>query len=109
MALIEFKALNPDKNDYLKDICKLINEEPDPACLKYFIQIINIKRKCTELKDSSTLKKIRKEKIQNNIKSDNIADYNIFYWCCNLGGETEKTDQCRIARGTIKDNDLEFE
>lgn len=108
VALIEFKAHNPDKDDYLKDICKLINEEPNSTCLKYFIQIINIKRKCTKLKNSSTLINIRKEKIQNNIKSYNIVDYKILYRCCNLGGENEGEKQCRRACGIIKDNDLEF-
>lgn len=109
VALIEFKAHNPDKDDYLKDICKLINEEPNSACLKYFIQIVNIKRKCTELKNSSTLINIRKEKIQNNIKSDNTPDYNIFYRCYNLGGVNDEKNQCRRrACGIIKDNDLEF-
>ena len=29
VALIEFKAHNPDKNDYRKDICKLINENKE--------------------------------------------------------------------------------
>lgn len=37
VALIEFKALNPVKHNYLKDICKLTKEE---CGLKYFIQII---------------------------------------------------------------------
>ena len=37
VCIIEFKILNPDKDDYAKDILKLKNED---CPLKYFIQIV---------------------------------------------------------------------
>lgn len=59
VALIEFKALNPVEHNYLKDICKLKEEE---CCdLKYFIQIIkdydngtlaSLKNKVKEMKEA---------------------------------------------------------
>lgn len=61
VALIEFKALNPGKHNYLKDICKLKEEE---CKLKYFIQIIktfdngtekNLNDKTIEMKEAKII------------------------------------------------------
>ncbi len=37
IALIEFKALNPDESAFTKDFCKLSNE---PSCLTFFVMIV---------------------------------------------------------------------
>lgn len=37
IALIEFKALNPEESAFTKDFCKLSNE---PTCLTFFIMIV---------------------------------------------------------------------
>ena len=37
IALIEFKALNPDESAFAKDFCKLSNE---PSCLRFFVMIV---------------------------------------------------------------------
>ena len=37
IALIEFKALNPEESAFAKDFCKLSNE---PTCLTFFIMIV---------------------------------------------------------------------
>ena len=94
VALIEFKAHNPNEKDYRKDICKLINEESGSDCLKYFIQIINNGSNLNDFRDlelkghkRNTLQSIQ-EKMKN---PDNLRhkknledDYQITYWCCNL-------------------------
>lgn len=86
VALIEFKAHNPGKNDYRKDICKLINENND--CLKYFIQIINVKNQkktmeniIDKIKDIDSLK-----------EKDKNIDYCINYRCLNLNSKVENND-----------------
>lgn len=80
-ALIEFKALNPKEENYLKDICKLENEE---SCeLKYFIQII-------ENYDYGTLKSLN-----NKIKKMK-ADINYKCYCLGEGEDvTEKVQKCK--------------
>lgn len=37
IALIEFKALNPDESAFVKDFCKLSNE---PSCFTFFVMIV---------------------------------------------------------------------
>ncbi len=68
IAIIEFKALNPSKKDYEKDILKLQNES---VKLKYFIQII---KNC----DDDTIKNIKEK-----IGIDRMKFANIKYkcWC----------------------------
>ena len=115
VALIEFKAHNPGRHDYLKDICKLLNEESNTDCLKYFIQIICIKRTYDDLQKSHTLTKIcEKIKGNNNEKKINSLlykgsknDYEIFYRCCNL--RKKEGSQVQKVCGTIKNNKLTFE
>lgn len=115
VALIEFKAHNPGRHDYLKDICKLLNEESNTDCLKYFIQIICIKRTYDDLQKSPTLTKIcEKIKGNNNEKKINSLlykgsknDYEIFYRCCNL--RKKEGSQVQKVCGTIKNNKLTFE
>ena len=40
ICLIEFKALNPDQNDYHKDFEKLIHDMEDDSIVRYFIQVL---------------------------------------------------------------------
>ena len=72
VALIEFKALNPETHSYSKDICKLENEGCE---LKYFIQII-------EKYDGDTIKSL-------NNKTYKMKDKGINYRCCCLDGNNE--------------------
>ena len=99
-ALIEFKARNPDAINYRKDICKLINEESDNGCSKYFIHIINVK------KQERTLKKILDDKIINidalKEEGKNI-NYRINYICFNLYNKTGH----KFITGEIRNNKLE--
>lgn len=60
VALIEFKALNPVEHNYLKDICKLEEEECD---LKYFIQIIKNFNNGTEKSLNDKTKEMKEAKI----------------------------------------------
>lgn len=97
IALIEFKAHNPDEKDYRKDICKLINEESKSDCLKYFIQIINNGSDFNDFRNlelkghkRNTLRSIQ-NKMKNpdelrhkTNKNDDYPIYEITYWCCNL-------------------------
>lgn len=102
VALIEFKAHNPDVNDYKKDICKLINEEENnPECLKYFIQIINVKnlkrtlKNITEkIKDTNALKE-KGEKLE----------YCINYRCFNIHPDVEQKE---MIKGEITDKGNEL-
>lgn len=98
--IIEFKAHNPDTNDYRKDICKLINEESKNNCLKYFIQIINVKNQ------KRTLENIT-DKIKNadalKEKGENI-DYSINYRCLNLYSKAVH----KFIIGEIRNNKLEY-
>lgn len=99
-ALIEFKAHNPDINDYRKDICKLINEETDNGCLKYFIQLINVKNQITTLNNI-------KEKTKNAYalkEEGKDINYCINYIGFNLYPKTRH----KFIIGTIKDNGLEY-
>lgn len=50
VALIEFKALNPDKQSYMKDYVKLLNEDQK---FVYFIMIV----KSAMIEQSSLLQK----------------------------------------------------
>ena len=101
VALIEFKAHNPGKNDYRKDICKLINENKENNdCLKYFIQIINVKNQkktmeniIDKIKDIDSLK-----------EKDKNIDYCINYRCLNLHSKVENND----IIGEIKGGKLEI-
>ena len=101
VALIEFKAHNPDKNDYRKDICKLINENKENNdCLKYFIQIINVKNQkktmeniIDKIKDIDSLK-----------EKDKNIDYCINYRCLNLHPKVQNND----IIGEIKGGKLEI-
>lgn len=102
VALIEFKAHNPDVNDYRKDICKLINEEGNnPDCLKYFIQIINVNAK----NENKTWENIKNKKIIaiNDLDGRNEKKemYSIEYRCYNLGSMQRKC-------GKIEDGELKF-
>lgn len=100
IALIEFKAHNPDVNDYRKDICKLINEERDnPDCLKYFIQIINVKN------EQRTWNNIENKKITaiDDLKEKKNIEYSIEYRCFNLNSMNLK-----LKQGIIKTNKLQF-
>lgn len=100
VALIEFKAHNPDVNDYRKDICKLINEERDnPDCLKYFIQIINVKN------EQRTWNNIENKKITaiDDLKEKKNIEYSIEYRCFNLNSMNLK-----LKQGIIKTNKLQF-
>ena len=102
VALIEFKAHNPDVNDYKKDICKLINEEENnPECLKYFIQIINVKnlkrtlKNITEkIKDTNALKEKGKK-----------LEYCINYRCFNIHPDVEQKE---MIKGEITDKGNEL-
>lgn len=110
VALIEFKAHNPDVNDYRKDICKLINEEweDNPDCLKYFIQIINVN------KEQKTWNNIKNKKITaiDALREEDKGDkekekrkkdikYSIEYRCFNLNSKN-------IMYGVIKNDKLEI-
>lgn len=88
VALIEFKAHNPDVNDYRKDICKLINEEENnPECLKYFIQIVNVAAKNEE----KTWDNIENKKITAiDALKDKDIKYSIEYVCFNLNSKNIK-------------------
>ena len=101
VALIEFKAHNPDVNDYRKDICKLINEEweDNPNCLKYFIQIINVKN------EQRTWNNIENKKITaiDDLKEKKNIEYSIEYRCFNLNSMNLK-----LKQGIIKTNKLQF-
>lgn len=114
VALIEFKALNPDGDNYLKDICKLKNEKYDSDCLKYFIQIISTERRCDDLQESPTLKNIckkikgdnNKKKTNSLLSNDKKDDYKIFYRCCNL--RKKVGSQVQKVCGIIENNELTF-
>lgn len=100
VALIEFKAHNPDKNDYRKDICKLINEEANNGCLKYFIQIINVKNQKRTLENiTDKIKDVDALKEQ----GKNI-DYCINYRCFNLYSKVVH----KFITGTIRNNKFEY-
>ncbi len=73
IAIIEFKALNPSKKNYKKDILKL---QTEPGKLKYFIHII---KNC----DDDTIKNIKGK-----IGIDKIKFANIKYkcWCLDKKG-----------------------
>lgn len=97
VALIEFKAHNPDVNDYRKDICKLINEEweDNPDCLKYFIQIINVNN------EQRTWDNIENKKITAiDALKDKDIKYSIEYRCFNLNSK-------KIMFGVIRNDKLE--
>ena len=95
VALIEFKAHNPDKNDYRKDICKLINENENNDCLKYFIQIINVKNQKKTMENI-----IDKIKDIDSLKKDKNIDYCINYRCLNLQSEGKNGGQSQRASAT---------
>lgn len=80
ICLIEFKALNPESADYLKDFCKLQNENEDrDDILRYFIQIV-------ENVDSGTMNNIRKK-----IESDGNKHNRVIYKCyCLKKGEPQE-------------------
>lgn len=101
-ALIEFKAHNPDAIDYRKDICKLINEESENGCTKYFIQIINVKNQ---------------KKTLNNIVDDKIIDIDSLKekgkgpinYCINyIGFNLYSKTRHKFIIGKIKNNKLEY-
>ena len=99
-ALIEFKAHNPDINDYRKDICKLINEEADNGCLKYFIQLINVKNRIT------TLNSIKEKTKNADALKENGKDIN---YCINyIGFNLYPKTGHKFIIGAIKDNGLEY-
>lgn len=109
VALIEFKAHNPDVNDYRKDICKLINEEweDNPNCLKYFIQIINVNnehRTWGNIKNKkiTAIDALREEDKGDKEKEKRKKDikYSIEYKCFNLNSKN-------IMYGIIKNDTLE--
>lgn len=109
VALIEFKAHNPDVNDYRKDICKLINEEweDNPNCLKYFIQIINVNNEHRtwgniENKKITAIDALREEDKGDKEKEKRKKDikYSIEYKCFNLNSKN-------IMYGIIKNDKLE--
>lgn len=110
VALIEFKARNPKKADYRKDICKLINEESESDCLKYFIQIINIKRNCNSLEESSTLQNIVEKKFVSldRLHNEENKEYEIFYWCCNINKDNDTDNPVQSICGVIKDDKFEL-
>ena len=99
-ALIEFKAHNPDAINYRKDICKLINEESDNGCSKYFIHIINVKNQKRTLKNISDDKIINIDALKE--KGENI-NYRINYICFNLYNKTGH----KFITGEIRNNKLE--
>ena len=108
VALIEFKAHNPDVNDYRKDICKLINEEENnPECLKYFIQIVNVNNEHRtwgniENKKITAIDALREEDKGDKEKEKRKKDikYSIEYKCFNLNSKN-------IMYGIIKNDKLE--
>ena len=116
IALIEFKAHNPDEKDYRKDICKLINEEVGSDCLKYFIQIINNGSDFNDFRNlelkghkRNTLRSIQ-NKMKNpdelrhkTNKNDDYPIYEITYWCCNLN-----LDKPQKIKGIINKDGLSY-
>lgn len=116
IALIEFKARNPDEKYYRKDICKLINEESESDCLKYFIQIINNGSDFNDFRNlklkghkHNTLRSIQ-NKMKNpdelrhkTNKNDDYPIYEITYWCCNLN-----LDKPQKIKGTINKDGLSY-
>ena len=74
VCLIEFKALNPKQNDYLKDFVKLNEENVSPA---FFVQLL-------KAQDSGTIKNIL-EKIESSIISVN-------YVCHTINPKCRKTE-----------------
>ena len=116
IALIEFKAHNPDEKDYRKDICKLINEESESDCLKYFIQIINNGSDFNDFRNlelkghkRNTLRSIQ-NKMKNpdelrhkTNKNDDYPIYEITYWCCNLN-----LDKPQKIKGIINKDGLSY-
>lgn len=101
IALIEFKAHNPDVNDYRKDICKLINEEweDNPDCLKYFIQVINVKNEQRTWNNIENKKITAIDDLKEKDKKEN--EYSIEYRCFNL-------NSMNLKQGIIKTNKLQF-
>lgn len=101
VALIEFKAHNPGANDYRKDICKLINEEENnPECVKYFIQIINVKNQKRTLKNIT-----EKIKDTNALKEKGKKlEYCINYRCFNIHPDVEQ----KMIKGEITDKGNEL-
>ena len=116
IALIEFKAHNPDEKDYRKDICKLINEESESDCLKYFIQIINNGSDFNDFRNlelkghkRNTLRSIQ-NKMKNpdelrhkTNKNDDYPIYEITYWCCNMN-----LDKPQKIKGIINKDGLSY-
>lgn len=63
IALIEFKALNPEESAFAKDFCKLSNE---PTCLTFFIMIV-------KSHDNGTITNIHKKLSQKALKQSFIV------------------------------------
>lgn len=75
LALIEFKANNPEAKDYAKDFVKLENNN-EPGELRYFVQL---------------LKNVNKQTIAS-IKSKIGHSNKIFYRCWSLDGKNRTDD-----------------
>lgn len=63
IALIEFKALNPEESAFAKDFCKLSNE---PTCLTFFVMIV-------KSHDNGTITNIHKKLSQKALKQSFIV------------------------------------
>lgn len=82
IALIEFKALNPDESAFTKDFCKLKNEPGSPAT--FFVMIV-------KSHDGGTIKSLH-EKIE-------AKESNTEFYCYDLGEGKEGKD---ISKEIIK-------
>ena len=74
VCLIEFKALNPQKSDYIKDFVKLNKEKVSP---RFFVQLL-------KAQDSGTITNIRR-KIESSIN-------NVDYVCHTLNPNCRRTE-----------------
>lgn len=87
VALIEFKANNPDIHDYQKDFVKLSNNEEE-GCLRFFIQLLENTRSDTK---SSVEGKIYPSK--DNKKSidwtEKWGEHEVIVYCVSLEKEKE--------------------
>lgn len=85
IALIEFKAKNPDKDDYQKDFVKLSNEEEEGQ-LRYFLQIV-------VNADNGTTDNIENKKISNKESIPRWGNKSVRFICHSLSSKEAIIDE----------------
>lgn len=98
IALIEFKANNPDIHDYQKDFVKLTNKRED-SCFRYFIQLLQNTRTGKD-EQTDTMQNIKKKKINVENEKKKWGPEIVQYRCYSLekgNREFNKDDVIRKA------------